>query len=205
MGARIARHEILPGDVVEAAGRVIHRPRQHAREGQRHVVRGRLARAPLQVLLAHHAFARHQVGIGAPQSVGLEGAVIIDHQVMLRGFLRHRAVPVHHPLVVAIHEVDLDPRDAPLLKQRKGLVHLPVHRCPVRPQPEPHVLRLGIAQQLRHVDFGIVLVRSAIGGVPAPLPSGAWPPIRRRSACTGTRLASRSRCSASSCRCSCPA
>ena len=77
----------------------------------------------------------------------------VDHQVMRGGVLHHAMIEAHHPLVVAIHEVDFDARDAPLLKQRKRLVHVLVDRRPMRPQPELDVLFFGVAKQLRHVDF----------------------------------------------------
>ena len=132
--------------VVECARRVIHGPGQHARKGQRSVMRRCHPRRPLQILLAHHAFARDQVGIGTPQPIGFERAVVVDHQMMLGCCRHYLPVPLHHPLVVAIHKVDLYARDAPILKERKRLVHVLVHRRPMRPQPQLHVLFLRVAQ-----------------------------------------------------------
>ncbi len=141
--------------VVEGAGSVIHGTGQHAGEGKRGVVHRGDAGRPLGVLLAHHSFAGDQIGIGAAQPIRLEGSVVIDHEMVLGGFLHYPAIPVHHPLIVAVHEVDLDPGDAPLLKQRKGLVHVFVDRGPVRPKPDADILLLGVAQQFRNIDVGV--------------------------------------------------
>ena len=150
---KFARHKVLAVAVAECAGGVIHGAGQHAREGQRGVVHGTRAGAQLQILLAHHAFAGHQVRIGAPQAVGLVCAVEVDHEMMRGGSFHHAVIEAHHPLVVAVHKVDLDAGDAPLLEERKGLVHVFVDRGPVRPEPELDVLLFRVAQQLRHVDL----------------------------------------------------
>ena len=93
----------------------------------------------------------------------------IDHQMMLRRLLHHAAVEVDHPLIVAIHEIDLHAGDAPLLEQREGFVHLARNVGPVRPQPDAHVLRFGVRQDGGHVDVRIGGVRSlpeSLGPVP---------------------------------------
>ena len=111
------------------------------------------AGAPLQVLLAHHSFARQQIRIGPAQPVRLVGAMEIDHQVVRSRGLYNVAIKAHHPLVVAVHKVDLHAGDAPLFKERKGLVHVFVHGTPVRPEPDLDLLFFRVAQQLRHVDL----------------------------------------------------
>jgi hypothetical protein len=81
--------------------------------------------------------------------------VVIDHEVMLGGFLHHAAIPVDHPLIVAVHKIDLDPGDAPLFEKREGLVHVFVDRGPVRPKPDANILFLRVAQQFGEIDGGI--------------------------------------------------
>ena len=63
-----------------------------------------------------HAFAGHDVRIGAVEARGLVGAVEVHEQLPLRRLLRDALVVVDHPLVFALHEVDLDALHAPLLE-----------------------------------------------------------------------------------------
>ena len=88
---RVARDERLLVALVEAAGREVHRPGQHPREGERHLVGRRDPRAPLVVLVAHHALAGEQVRVGALDAGGLVGAVEVDREVVLGGLLRASA------------------------------------------------------------------------------------------------------------------
>ena len=83
-GRRGARLELLARHVAKSAGSVIHRPRQHAGEGERHVVPGSHSGAPAVILRAHHTFARHNIGKGAGTPVGLRRAVKVDHDGVRR-------------------------------------------------------------------------------------------------------------------------
>jgi hypothetical protein len=99
------------------------------------------------------------------------GAVQVDHQMVLAGLGQQAVVEVDHLLVVAVHEVDLDPLQAPLFIERQGLVHLGVHRLPVGPDPQPDLALGGVGDQARHVDLG-----DGLGEVGARL-HGAGPPL----------------------------
>ena len=203
MGITLRRNKIFQVGVVESAGGVIHGTGKHPGEGKCGVVDRSHTGRPLGVLLAHHSFAGHQIRIGAAQPIGLEGSVVIDHEMMLGGLLHHAAIPVHHPLVVAVHEVDLDPGDAPFFKQRKRLVHVFVDRGPMRPQPDADILLLGVAQQFGKIDCGVEVGDVCRIGIIARLGSRVERPSRHRSACRESPNPRRTQCSASWSRCSC--
>ena len=90
--------------------------------------------APLVVFQAHHAFTGKEIGIGPAQARGLVRSVIIQNQMMLGGLAGQALVEIHHLLIVAIHEVNLDAGGAPLGVEVQRRIHLLVHRSPVEPQ-----------------------------------------------------------------------
>lgn len=57
----------------------------------------------------------------------------IHQQFVFGGLGEQAVVEVHHLLVVAVHEVDLDAFDAELLIPRKRLVHVRIQCAPMRP------------------------------------------------------------------------
>ena len=63
----------------------------------------------------------------------------------LAAFFTVWSVEIHHLLVVAVHEVDLHPGDAPLLVERERLVHLRLDAVPAGPQQD---LQVALARQL---------------------------------------------------------
>ena len=99
--------------VGEPARRVVGPAGQHAREGKRGLVFGRFLVAPLVVFIALDALARDLVGPGAVQAGRFERAVEVDQQMVLGRRLGDVFVPFDGPLVVAVNEVDLQPRNAP--------------------------------------------------------------------------------------------
>lgn len=93
---------VLPRFVggLEDAGRVVERPRQHARVRQDGRVAGRIAFAPGVPFHAAHAFAGHEVGPGAAQAGVLDRLVGVDHDLVFRGDLDDPLVMADHPLAV---------------------------------------------------------------------------------------------------------
>jgi hypothetical protein len=55
----------------------------------------------------------------------------INLQTVLRRKLHHCGVPIHHVLVVAVHEVDLHARNPPALIHPKRFVQRPHFQRPV--------------------------------------------------------------------------
>ena len=131
--------------VGEPAGGVIGPAGQHAREGEGGPVFGRFLGAPLVVFIALDALSRDLVGPGAVQAGGLERAVEVDEQVVLGGRLGDIFVPFDGKLIVAIDEIDLQPRNAPFgVHGEVSLVDRAVDEVvEVEPQPHAHVAFLG--------------------------------------------------------------
>src|SRR3954452_22627955 len=77
--------------------------------------------AELVVLVAENAFPREQIGPGSPQTRWLVCSVKVHHEMTLCRLFDHGCVPVHHLLVVALHEINLPSGDAPLLIHRECL------------------------------------------------------------------------------------
>lgn len=86
--------------VEEAARRIVHGTGEHASERKRELVERCNPRAELVVLVAQHALAGEEVGVGDAEAGGLKGAVEIDHEVVLRRERDDVTIPVHHGLVV---------------------------------------------------------------------------------------------------------
>ena len=82
------------------------------------------------------------------------GSMEIHDDVMLGSCLCSTLIEAHHPLVLAVHEVNLHTCHTPLLE---GLKHrgMLLGCEPCEPQDDTHVLRLGIADKLMQVDVGI--------------------------------------------------
>ena len=99
---------------------------------------------PLYVLQAVHALHVDDVGPGAHDAGGLEGAVEVDHELIAGGGLGGTAVEVHHRLVVAVHEVHLEALHAHLRVLAAGALHVAFERPVAGPEDEADVLGLGV-------------------------------------------------------------
>ncbi len=110
--------------------------------------------APLALLQPQHALARDDVRPGAVQARRLVRAVEVYEQLARRGLARHALVEVHHPLVLALHEVDLDPLHAPPSELVERGLHLQVEGLPHDPHDQAHVLLLRVGGQRLHVEAG---------------------------------------------------
>ena len=111
-------------------------------------------RAPLALLEAEHPLAGHHVRPRAVQPGGLVGAVEVHEQVPRGRLARDPLVEVDHPLVLALHEVDLDALHAPARELVERRLHLLVQRLPHDPQDQPDVALLRVRRQRGHVDLG---------------------------------------------------
>ena len=125
---RIAPNKFILRDIIEAAWRVVERASHHAREREYAAVDRTVSSGNLAVLGSQDSFVTEHVGIGAFDAPWLAGPVEVEHQMMLRGFTRNVIVEFDTVLVIAIDEVDLDSGHAPLLIERKSLLHLLHHR-----------------------------------------------------------------------------
>ena len=76
-------------------------------------------------------------------------------------------VPLNHPLVVALHEVNLQTFYAPLLEFGKSLVHLLFESQPCHPKNDAYVLLLTVADEFCKVDFGYYVKHCLVDVVPA--------------------------------------
>ena len=152
--------------MAETARRVVDRSQDHAGKGQGDVVGGGDALAPLVVFRAHHRFLGQVVRVGPDQSVGRVGAMQVDHQLVPGRCGQQLVEVVHHFLVGAVHEVDLDALDAPLLVGGQGFFHLPVQLLPLHPQPYAYAFVLGVIEDGGQVHGGNRLqqVRAGLAG-----------------------------------------
>ncbi len=107
---------------------------------------------PLVVLQPVHALEGEHVRPGAVEPRRLVRAVIVHEQMPRRRLTRDAIVVVHHRLIVALHEVHLDPLHAPALELVEGGLHLRVQRAPGRPEDDPDVLRRAVLHERRDVD-----------------------------------------------------
>ncbi|RRA49152.1 hypothetical protein D1Y84_13610 [Acidipila sp. EB88] len=85
-------------------------------------MRRRNPRAELVVFVTEHTLPGQKIRPGDAESCRLKSSVKIDHQVVFRGERHNILIPIHHGLVIAIHEVNLDARDTPLFISGKCAV-----------------------------------------------------------------------------------
>ena len=104
---------------------------------------------PLVVFEIHHPFMSEQVGICAFQAGRLGAAVQRDGQMVFRGQGNRLAHEAIHLLVVAVHEVEHHPFNAPLAVERKILLHVLIGRSPVHPEPDSYAFFLGMLEDRR--------------------------------------------------------
>ena len=141
---------------------VVHGAHGVADVGEPCAVRGCAA---AHLLHAPHALVCQYVGVAVLQPRGLEGPVERhDHAVSCR-LLRHALVVVDHPLVAAVHEVDLHPLHAPLAEALEE-VEMLLHGEPRQPEDDPHVALPAVADQLLEVDVRIG--REGVAGILCP-------------------------------------
>ena len=163
-GAAIARPKLLDGHAAERALVEVERAGQHPGERHGQLVLGRDARfVPLIIFQVHHALVRQQVGIRPLQPGRCGNPVERDGQVVRGGLLDGTAEEVDHLLIVAVHEVEHHPFDAPLVVERERPVHVGLGRPPVHPEADLDALGRGVTEHLAEVE-----ARDAPGDV-APL------------------------------------
>jgi len=133
--------------------RIIHRSDGHAGENQCDIVlRGHLP-APFHILQPHDPLPREHIGPGALEPRRLVGAVKIDQQPVPGRFLGDLPVIVDHPLVIPLHEIDLDALDAPAGKTGQGRLQLVEQALPGDPENDLHLALASMRQQLLHIDL----------------------------------------------------
>src|SRR5215813_15076415 len=103
MTARTHRHGLAVnrskggfGGIPHGAWCVVHWPKKHTREGQRHIVLWLRFSAPLAPLHPAYAFGVDQVRPGASHDRGLLISVKIHQHVTLRSFAAHAMKVVDH-------------------------------------------------------------------------------------------------------------
>ena len=96
----------LQAAVHHRARRIIQRPQQHTREGQRHVVLGIGVFAPLVLLEPAHAFNIHEVGPGSGHRRRSNRAMKINQHVAASSLAANLVIEIHHHLIVSLHEIN---------------------------------------------------------------------------------------------------
>ena len=134
------------------AGREVHRPHGVADERQQVAVLG-LAARPL--LHAEHTLVIDEVGVGPEKPLRSVGAVPVHQQAMFRGAARHTLVIGDHPLIAAVHEVDLHARNAPLLELPEEALHVALDGQPREPEYDPDAALPAVGDQLLEVEVRI--------------------------------------------------
>ena len=86
----------------------------------------------------------------------MECAVEVDEDVVLGCLFGHALVEVNHPLVLAVHEVDLCALDAPLLEFLEE-VHVVLYGEPGQPEDDAHAFALAVRDNLGQMHFRISL------------------------------------------------
>src|SRR6267378_2053882 len=79
--------------------------------------------------------------------------MIVNQHSALAGFTTDLVIKVNHRLIIALHEINLDAFDAPLLKLSEGWLKLIVERLPHYPQNNADILLLAVGHQLFDVNF----------------------------------------------------
>ena len=79
----------------------------------------------------------------------------IDEKAVPGGTLHHPFVIADHPLVAAVHEVDLHSGNPPLLQRREEPVHVLLDRQPRQPKYDLHVALPAVGDQLLQIEIGI--------------------------------------------------
>ena len=132
---------------VVVADSVIGRAVEHAREGQRDVVRG-----IGELLVAADALLGEKVGEGAREA--RRSVFVVDvHEQMVLGGKAHKVMKPSGPTVRSIlHEATLHARDAPLAEHGEEFAGL-LHQCVlVDVEPHAHALRARVAAHLGHIE-----------------------------------------------------
>jgi hypothetical protein len=79
----------------------------------------------------------------------------IDQQTSLGGLAGHAMIELDHPLIVSLHEVDLDARNAQSLEAVERFVHVFVEGAPQHPEDDADSLFLAVTQNLWEIDVRI--------------------------------------------------
>ena len=102
--------------------------------------------APLIVLEASDAFSRKQVRPGARHGGRSYCSVKVDEHLSLSRLAADPMIEVNYRLIVALHEINLDPFYTPLLKLIEGGFELVVERLPNHPQNDANPFLAGIVR-----------------------------------------------------------
>src|SRR6266536_2813399 len=131
--------------VHHGARRVIHWSEKHPGERQRYVMLGICIFAPLVLLRSPHAFNIDQVGPGTSHRRWSDSAMKINQHLTPSGFTANLVIKVDYRLIVALHEINLEPFHSPLLSLVKSRLELIVKRLPNHPKNNSHILFLAIS------------------------------------------------------------
>ena len=88
------------------------------------------------------------------QPRGFVSAVEIHEEVPFRGLHGYALVVIDHPLVVALHEIDLDAFYTPFFELIQGRIHMIFERLPGHPEDDADVLLPPVFNQPFQVDLG---------------------------------------------------
>ena len=107
--------------------------------------------APFVVLQPLDSLTGNDIGPLALHAVRLVATVEINKHPVLSSFGGHFVIVVDHPLVVALHEVDLDSLHAPLFILRQCLIDPVMEALPHHPEYDADILRSSVGTDLFHV------------------------------------------------------
>ncbi len=158
-GFRVAGAVGAAGGIAHGPLRVVHRSGHLADERNRRVVADLIdgGGAPFHLLQSVHPFEIQHVRPGAVQTGRLVRPVQVEHQPMAGGRLGDAVVEGRRQLVIAVHEVDLEPLDP-----HGGVVgahpfHVAVEGPVAGPEDDADPFSGGVTDDLGQVDLGIDL------------------------------------------------